>query len=102
MDGAPPGRPWLLIAAALVLAALLTYVVLGAYLPSRQRMARLDAEIRDAYQKEARAQTDLAQTLQRETILQQQVRALSAERDGLLKRARELEQELATLRRGRR
>jgi hypothetical protein len=91
MDGAPPGRPWLLIAAALVLAALLTYVVLGAYLPSRQRMARLEAEIRDAYQKEAQAQTDLAQALQREATLQQQINALTAERDALLKRARDLE-----------
>lgn len=95
MDGAPPiRRPWMLIAAALVLLIMLAYVLLGAYLPSRQRMAGLEIELKDLYQKEAELQTQLAQALQKSTMLQQQVGALAAERDALLRRTRELEQEL--------
>ena len=95
MDGVPPSRrPWMLIAAALVLLIMLAYVLLGAYLPSRQRMAGLEIELTDVYQKEAELQTQLAQALQKGTVLQQQVAALAAERDALLRRTRELEQEL--------
>ena len=95
MDGVPPSRrPWMLIAAALVLLIMLAYVLLGAYLPSRQRMAGLEIELKDLYQKEAELQTQLAQALQKSTMLQQQVGALAAERDALLRRTRELEQEL--------
>src|SRR5438309_8862453 len=54
MDGAPPiRRPWMLIAAALVLLSMLAYVLVGAYLPSRQRMAGLEIELKDLYQKGA-------------------------------------------------
>jgi len=103
MDGAPPSRrPWMLIAAALVLLIMLAYVLLGAYLPSRQRMAGLEIELKDVYQKEAELQTQLAQALQKGTVLQQQVAALAAERDALLRRTRELEQELLRKRGGRR
>ena len=64
MASAPPrGRPWLLIASALVLLVMLVYVLLGAYLPSRQRLADLEAELRGVYQKEAELQTQLAQAL---------------------------------------
>src|SRR2546430_17738101 len=95
MDGAPPiRRPWMLIAAALVLLSMLAYVLVGAYLPSRQRMAGLEIELKDLYQKEAELQTQLAQALQKSTMLQQQVGALAAERDALLRRTRELEQGL--------
>ncbi len=95
MDGAPPiRRPWMLIAAALVLLIMLAYVLVGAYLPSRQRMAGLEIELKDVYQKEAELQTQLAQSLQKSTVLQQQIGALAAERDALLRRTRELEQEL--------
>jgi len=95
MDGVPPSRrPWMLIAAALVLLIMLAYVLVGAYLPSRQRMAGLEIELKDLYQKEAELQTQLAQALQKSTMLQQQVGALAAERDALLRRTRELEQEL--------
>ncbi len=95
MDGAPPiRRPWMLIAAALVLLIMLAYVLVGAYLPSRQRIAGLELELKDVYQKEAELQTQLAQALQKSAVLQQQVGALAAERDALLRRTRELEQEL--------
>ncbi len=103
MDRAAPARrPWLLVAAALALAVLLAYVLLGAYIPSRQRLAGLEAEIKEVYQKEADLQAQLAQSLQRIALLQQQVTALTAERDGLLQRAQALEQELTTARKRRR
>src|SRR5260370_6492846 len=95
MDGAPPiRRPWMLIAAALVLLIMLAYVLVGAYLPSRQRMAGLEIELKDVYQKEAELQTQLAQSLQKSTVLQQQIGALAAERDALLRPTGGLEQEL--------
>ena len=95
MASAPPrGRPWLLIASALVLLVMLVYVLLGAYLPSRQRLADLEAELRGVYQKEAELQTQLAQALSKTAVLQQQIAALTAERDALVRRAQELEQGL--------
>ena len=72
-------RPWLLVVAALVMASLLAYVLFGAYVPTKQRMAGLEAE--------------------RNALLQQQLTALAAERDGLVRRAQELAQELAALKR---
>lgn len=103
MDGVAPARqPWLLVAAALVLASMLAWVLFGAYIPSRQRMARLEAEILEVYQKEADLQTRFAQALQRSVLLERQITALTAEREGLLQRTRELEQELAALRKRRR
>lgn len=99
---APARRPWLLISAALVLAVVLTYVLLGAYIPGRQRMAGLEAEIKEVYQKEAELQTQLAQSLQRNALLQQQVTALTAERDALAQRTQELEQQLTAVRTRRR
>ena len=95
MASTPPvRRPWLLIASALVLVVTLIYVLLGAYLPSRQRLADLEAELEGVYQKEAELQTQLAQALSKTAVLQQQITALSAERDALVRRARELEQGL--------
>lgn len=95
-------RPWLLIAAALLLAGVLAFVLLGGYIPSRQRMAGLEMEIKEVYQKEAELQTQLAQALQKNILLQQQLAALTAERDALARRAQELEQELAALKKRRR
>ena len=97
--GAAAGRPWLLVVAALVMASLLAYVLFGAYIPTKQRMAGLEAEIKEVYQKEAELQTQLAQSLQRNALLQQQLTALAAERDGLVRHAQELAQELAALKR---
>ncbi len=102
MDAPPARRPWLLIGASLVLAALLAYVLFGAYIPSRQHMAGLEREIKEVYQKEVELQTQLAQALQRQTMLQQQVTALTAERDALARRAEELDQQLVALRKRRR
>lgn len=98
----PPRRPWLLIASALVLAGVLAYVLFAGYIPSRQRMAGLEMEIKEVYQKEAELQTQLAQALQKNTLLQQQLIALTAERAALVRRTEELEQELTALKKRRR
>lgn len=98
MDPAPPiRRPWLLVAAAVALAVTLGWVLLGGYLPSRERLAALEAELKDVYQKEADLQTQLAQSLQKNQLLQQRLTALASERDGLARRVQELEQELTAL-----
>jgi septal ring factor EnvC (AmiA/AmiB activator) len=100
MEPAPPARrPWLLIIAALVMALLLAYVLLGAYLPAKQRMTGLEAEIKQVYQKEVELQTQLAQSLQRIAFLEQRITALTAERDALARRTQELEQQLSRRRR---
>jgi len=92
MDGAPPVRgPWLLIASALVLLIMLVYVLLGAYLHSRQRLADLETELMGVYQEEAEVQTQLAQALSGTAVLQQEIVALTAERDALVRLERDLD-----------
>ncbi len=102
MDAAVPARrPWLLIVATLLMAGVLAYVLLGAYIPSKQRMAGLEAEVKDVYQKEAELQSQLAQALQKNAVLQQQLVALAGERASLVRRTQELEQELTALKKRR-
>ena len=101
MEPMPPTRrPWVLIIASAALTALFGYVLLGSYLPAKQRMSALEAEIKEVYRKEVALQTRLAQSLQRIAFLEQQIAALAAERDALARRGQELEKE--RLRRGRR
>jgi septal ring factor EnvC (AmiA/AmiB activator) len=69
-------------------------VFFGSYLPTRQRVAGLESEIREVYRKEVELQTRLAQSLQRIAFLEQQIAALSAERDALAQRNRDLEQQI--------
>jgi septal ring factor EnvC (AmiA/AmiB activator) len=88
--------PWMLVAASLVLLALLLYAVFGGWLPAKQRIARLERELKQAYVREATLQTRLAQQNQR--ARDQQLVALRVERDELARRVAELEQELAALR----
>jgi septal ring factor EnvC (AmiA/AmiB activator) len=90
----PPRRPWLLIGASVVLAVLLVYVVVGAYMPSRQHAAGLEAEIRDVYRREAELQGQLEQARARADQLQKQLRALAGERDALVLRVTDLERAL--------
>ncbi len=95
MEIAPPVRqPWLLIAASVILAVLLVYVVVGAYMPSRQHAAGLEAEIREVYRNEADLQGQLDQALKRADQLQKQLSALASERDALVLRVRDLERAL--------
>ena len=101
-DRARVSTPWLLVVASVLLAVLLLYVLFGGYLPAKQRSARLEAELRDLYTREAELQTKLAQQEQRHALREQQLVALTAERDALVKRLEDLERELTAARARRR
>ena len=88
--------PWLLVAGSALLALLLFYVFFAAYLPAKQRITRLEAEIKDVYAREAALQTQLAQ---QEQLGARQTQALTAERDALARRLETLQRDLATRRR---
>jgi predicted nucleic acid-binding Zn-ribbon protein len=87
--------PWFLVAASVVLLLLVLYVLFVGYLPSKQRVAGLEAELRDLYKREAELQTRLSQQDQRR---ERQISALTSERDTLLRRLEELERQLAAAR----
>ena len=96
---APRARlPWLLVAASLLLTALLAYTLFGAYLPAKRRVAGLERELRDVYAREAELQTKVAKNEQSHALREQQLIAVSAERDALARRLEELERELAIAR----
>lgn len=90
--------PWMLVAASVLLVALLLYLLFAAYLPAKQRVARLESELRELYRREAELQTRLAQGEQRHGVREQQVTAMTAERDALVRRLEDLERELAATR----
>ena len=94
--------PWLLVAAAVLLLVLLLYVVLAGWLPAKQRVARLEGELKDVYAREAMLQTRVAQQDQRGALREQQMNALRGERDALARRIEDLERELAAARARRR
>lgn len=91
--------PWFLVAASVLLLIIVLYLFFGAYLPAKQQLVRLEAELKEVYGREAQLQTRLAQQDKSHGMREQQVTALSAERDALTKRIEELERELARLRR---
>ena len=96
---APRARlPWLLVAASVLLAVLLAYILFGAYLPAKRRLAGLERELKDTYAREADLQTRLAKNEQNHALREQQLIAVTAERDALAKRLEELERELAIAR----
>ncbi|MBI3634757.1 MAG: hypothetical protein HY216_00895 [Candidatus Rokubacteria bacterium] len=96
-DRPPRGPlPWLLVVASVVFAGLLLYVLFGAYLPAKQRITKLETELKDVYAREAALQTRLAQQEQRFALRDQQMNALTTERDALARRIEELQKELAT------
>jgi len=90
--------PWLLVAASVLLLAIVVYLFFGAYLPVKQRVARLEAELKQVYGRETQLQTRLDQQEKTHALREQQATALAAERDALAKRIEELERELATSR----
>lgn len=94
--------PWLLVAAGLVLTALLAYTLFGGYLPAKRRVASLERELRQLYQREAELQTKIAQGEQRHAMREQQLIAVSAERDALARRLEDVERQLAAARAQRR
>jgi hypothetical protein len=92
---APRGRfPWFLVVASVLLAILLGYTLFFGYLPAKQRIVRLERELKDLYAREAELQTKLAQGEQR----QRQLSAAAAERDAIARRLEDLERELAAAR----
>jgi len=84
------------------LAGLLAYTLFAGWLPAKQQMTRLEAEMKEVYAREAALQTKLAQQEQRATQREQQLNALRAERDALARRIEDLERELAVARARRR
>ncbi|HEU4367740.1 MAG TPA: hypothetical protein VFV05_05855 [Methylomirabilota bacterium] len=99
MTEAPRARlPWLLVVAGVLLAALLAYTLFAGYLPAKRRLANLERELRTLYAREAELQTKVAQNEQRHAVREQQLIAVSAERDALARRLVNLERELAAAR----
>lgn len=94
--------PWLLVAAAALLLVLLLYVMFAGWLPAKQRLARLEGELKDVYAREALLQTRMAQQDQHGALREQQMNAMRVERDALARRIEDLERELATARARRR
>ena len=96
---APRARlPWLLVAGSILLALLLAYTLFGAYLPARRRVTSLERELKDVYAREAELQTKVARNEQNHSLREQQLLAVTAERDALARRMDELERELAVAR----
>ena len=94
-DQPRPSLPWMLVAASVLLLALTLYLFFGAYLPSKQRLARLELELKQVYAREAQLETKLAQQDKLTALRQQQATALTTERDALAKRIEDLEKQLA-------
>lgn len=88
--------PWLLVAGSVLLVVLLLYVLFGAYVPTKKRVALLEAELKEVYLREAELQTRLAQQEQASLLRE---KALATERDELVRRADDLQRQLATIRR---
>jgi septal ring factor EnvC (AmiA/AmiB activator) len=98
-DRAPARLPWLLVAASVLLLAIVLYLFFGAYLPAKQRMARLEAELKQVYARETQLQTKLDQQEKTYALREQQINAITAERDALAKRIEELEKQLSSRKR---
>ena len=94
-DRARAPLPWLLVAASVLLLAIVLYLFFAAYLPAKQQMARLEAELKQVYAREAQLQTKLAQQEKSHALREQQVTAITQERDALARRIEELEKQLA-------
>ncbi len=88
-----------LVLASVVLLLLVLYVLFVGYLPSKQRVAGLEAELRNLYKREAELQTRIAQQDQRYALRERQLSALTSERDTLIRRLEELEKQLRAERR---
>ena len=89
--------PSTLLAACVLLVVIVLYLLFGAYLPARHRIAGLEAELRDVYAREARLQSELQREDQSRAVRDQQLAAFAAERAALGKRLEQLEDELAAL-----
>ena len=88
----------MLVAASVLLLVITLDLFFGAYLPARQRVVRLEAELKDLYAREAVLQNRVAQQEKTSAAREQHVAALTAERDQLARRIDALERELGTSR----
>jgi hypothetical protein len=87
--------PWMLVASSVLLLAICLYLFFGVHLPAKQRLVRLESELKQVYAREAALQSKMAQQDKTYALREQQAAAMTAERDGLVKRIEELERELA-------
>ena len=94
--------PWFLVAASIVLVLVVLYLLFIGYLPAKQRVVSLEAELQDLYKREGELQTKIAQQDQRHALRERQISALTSERDTLIRRLEELERLLGTGRNPRR
>ena len=94
--------PWLLVAGSALLVLVLLYVLFAAYLPAKQRITRLEAELKILYAREAALQNTLAQQERRHALRDQQMTALVAEREALARRLEDVQRELTSRRPARR
>ncbi len=93
-DYGRPRRPWLLIIASLLLAAIAAWT--GAqWKQAKDQEGKLRAELRQVYLEAEQLRAQASQSQQRVSLLEKQVMALSAEREGTTKRLEELEAELS-------
>jgi C4-dicarboxylate-specific signal transduction histidine kinase len=99
MDRPRARVPWLIVAGSALLAILFLYVLFGAYMPAKQRMARLEDELKETYAREAALQTKVAQQDARLALRDQQMTALVAERDALAQRLEQAQRAPASARR---
>lgn len=93
-EASKPSRPWLLVIASLMLAALAAW---SAYQWKQSAAAegKLRAEVKQVYLEAEQLRAQAAQSQQRVSLLEKQVMALSAEREATTKRIEELEAELS-------
>ena len=94
-DGPRATLPWFLVAASVLLAVILGYTLFGGYLPAKQRIARLERELKDLYAREADLQTKVAQNEQRGAIRDRELAAAAEERDAMARRLEDLRRQLA-------
>ncbi|HLC42976.1 MAG TPA: hypothetical protein VJO34_15295 [Methylomirabilota bacterium] len=97
-DDEQPRKPWLLIVLALILAALAGLASVQ-WKRAVDREEKLTAEMQVVYRDAESLRTKAAQAEQRIRVVEQQVAALTSERDGLTQRVKQLEEELSKLRR---
>jgi type II secretory pathway component PulM len=79
-DRARVAIPWLLVAGSALLVVIILYVIFVACFPAKQRLALLEAELKQLYLREAALQTKLAQQEQQAALRE---KAIRAERDAL-------------------
>lgn len=88
--------PWFLVAASVLFAGLMLYVLFAGFLPAKHRARHLEAELKALYAQEARLHEKLAQIEQHQAQREQHTATLRAERDELARRVEQLERRLGT------